>query len=454
MKQKQELNLKQKQSLRLTNQIRLFIELLPLTHLELKEKIEEALQENPALEIRNEEPDHEPSVLDLPRGEEFLEFYYDDEEEKTPPEALVPYEPEPREKIKRNFLPVFPDERERKIAEVLIDYLDPKGFLDSESLEMVVQETGESAEKIEEVRKKMMEIPPYGVGARNSFEALKVQAKVKHPEDRILQLLLEEENLGLLKKRAYEEIAQKLGCSLSELKGALEKLKTLDPFPGSHFFRGASEPIYVDINLVEENGDLKILIREEELPPLRISPFFIRILEDPSSPESLKKYARSKIKAAQWFLSAIAQRKETLRKTVEYIVEKQKEFFLKGYNPEYLKPLNLREVASAVGVHESTISRIVSSRYISTPNGTYRLKFFFPSSSGQNSRVSSARVKEILRKIIENEPKDSPYSDEDLAALLRRKGIIISRRTVAKYREELGIENAGKRKRKYRLEVL
>ncbi len=454
MKQKQELNLRQKQTLRLTNQIRLFIELLPLTHLELKEKIEEALQENPALEIRNEEPDHEPSVLDIPRGEEFLEFHYDEEEEKPPPEALVPYEPEPREEIKKNFLPIFTEERERKIAEALIDYLDPKGFLDPESLEMVIQETGESAGKIEEVRKKMMRIPPYGLGARDSFEALKVQARIKYPEDRILQSLLEEGNIYLLKKRAYEEIAQKLGCSLLDLKETLEKLKTLNPFPGGIFFRKASEPIYVDISLVEQDGDLKVVIKEDELPPLRISPFFIRILEDPSSPESLKKYARAKIKSAQWFLSAIVQRRETLRKTVEYIVEKQKEFFAKGYNPEYLKPLNLREVASAVGVHESTISRIVSSRYISTPRGTYRLKFFFPSSSGQNSRVSSAGVKEVLRKIIENEPKDSPYSDEDLAALLRRRGIIISRRTVAKYREELGIENAGKRKRKYRLEVL
>ncbi len=454
MKQKQELNLKQKQTLRLTNQIRIFIELLPLTHLELKEKIEEALQENPALEIKNEEPETEPFPVQLPKGNEFSEFYYEDEEEKPPPEALVPYEPEPREAIKKNYLPLFPDEEERKIAESLIDYIDPKGFLDDESLRMVAQETGAAPERVERIRQKIMEIPPYGIGARNSLEALRVQAKAEYPEDHLLLDLLQGENFELLKKRDYEKLAQRLGCSLGELKATLEKMKSLNPFPGSVFFRKAAEPIYVDISLVEENGDLRVEVREEDLPPLRISPFFLKILEDPSSPENLKKYAKAKIKAAQWFISAISKRRETLKKTVEYIVEKQREFFLRDYNPEYLKPLNLREVAAAVGVHESTISRIVSSRYISTPRGTYKLKFFLPSSSGQNHGVSSTRVKEIIKKLIENEPKDSPYSDEDIVLLLRRRGITISRRTVAKYREELGIENAGKRKRKYRLEVL
>ncbi len=452
MKQKNQLNLRQQQTLRLTNQIRLFLELLPLTQLELREKIEEVLEENPALELRNEEPEEETEVFSPSRGEEFSEFYYEDEEdENLPPEALVPYEPEPREVIKKTLLPHFQEE-EKPVAEALIDYLDPKGFLDEESVKIVSAELGRAPEEVEAVRKKMMKIPPYGLGARNPVEAM--LAQLPPQSSPLLRELLKEENIQLLKARKYEELAQRLECSLEELKESLEKLKGLNPFPGGHFFRRASEPVLVDIYLEEENGDLKVRVEDGELPPLRISPFYLKILEDPSAPEELRKFARQKIKSAQWFLSALSKRRETLRKTVEYIVERQREFFKKGYNPEYLKPLNLREVASAVGVHESTISRIVSSRFISTPKGTYRLKFFFPASSGQGGNISSARIKEVIRKLIENEPKDSPYSDEELMELLRKRGINISRRTVAKYRMEMGIENAGRRKRKYRLEVI
>ncbi len=451
MKNKNQLNLRHQQTLRLANQVRFFLELLPLTHLELKEKIEEALEENPALEIKNEEPEENPEILPSSQGDEFSEFYYEEDEEKLPPEALVPYEPEPREMIKKVLLPNFQEE-EKSIVEAIVDYLDPKGFLDEESSRLIARELGVSEEKVEEIRKKVMKIPPYGLGARDPIEAMQAQLSPDSPP--LVKELLNRDNLELLKARKYEELASRLGCSMQDLKEALAEVKGLNPFPGSYFFRRAAEPILVDMYLVEENGDLRVKVEDGELPPLRISPFYLKILEDPSAPEDLKKYARAKIRAAQWFLSALSKRKETLRKTAEYIVQRQRDFFKKGYNPEYLKPLNLRDVASAVGVHESTVSRIVSSRFISTPRGTYRLKFFFPAPSGKNGEVSSARIQAVIKKLIENEPKDSPYSDEELAELLKRRGINISRRTVAKYRKEMGIENAGKRKRKYSLEVL
>lgn len=457
MKQKQDLNLQQKPALKVFNEVRLYLDLLPLTYLELQEKIEEIIEQNPALEIENEAPDEEASDERLSsNGAEFFEYYYeDDEDEKDPPEALVPYVPNPREKMRKAFLPHFQDEKERAVAEVIIDYLGPKGFLDEASFQMVVQETGESPEFVEDVRRKLTELPPYGVGARNAIEALRAQLKPKGKEGSISWKILDREMLELLKKRDYEKVAEKLSCSLADLKEAIEEVQKLNPFPASKFNDQTADEVDVDIILEEDkDGELRVRIMERDLPPLRISPFYLKILENPDSSPELQKFAREKIRSARWFLNALSRRKEVLRKTVEYIVEKQREFFRKGYKPEYLKPLNLREVASAVGVHESTISRIVSTRFMATPKGTYRLKFFFPSSIGRfRGNVSSVSIKETIRKIIETEPREDPYSDEEITEILARKGIYISRRTVAKYREEMGIESVNKRKKKYRLEV-
>ncbi len=457
MKQKQDLNLQQKPALKVFNEVRLYLDLLPLTYLELREKIEEIIEQNPALEIENEAPDEEikPELFSS-SGAEFFEYYYeDDEDEKDPPEALVPYIPNPREKMRKALLPHFQDERERDVAEVIIDYLGPKGFLDEPSFHMVVQETGEPPEFVENVRKKLIGLPPYGIGARDVIEALKAQLKARGKEGSISWKLLNTEMLELMKKRDYDRVAEKLSCSLADLKEAIEEIQKLNPFPASTFNDKTADEVDVDIILEEDDdGELRVRIIERDLPPLRISPFYLKILENPDASPELQKFAKEKIRSARWFLNALSKRKEVLRKTVEYIVEKQREFFKKGYKPEYLKPLNLREVASAVGVHESTISRIVSTRFMATPKGTYRLKFFFPSSvGGFRGNISSVSIKETIKKIIETEPREDPYSDEEITEILARKGIYISRRTVAKYREEMGIESVNKRKKKYRLEV-
>ncbi|MCD6454562.1 MAG: RNA polymerase factor sigma-54 [Candidatus Aminicenantes bacterium] len=455
MKQKQNIELQQKTTLKLFNEVRLYLDLLPLTYLELSEKIEEAIEQNPALEIVNEEPDNELSLSSSSDGAEFFEHYYEnDEEENDPPEALIPYIPNAREKIRKNYLPHFTEERERKVAEAIIDYIDSKGFLDERSFSMVVEETKETSEFVEKVRQKLMLISPCGIGSSGVVEALRVQLKANGKEESLPWKLLEPEMIELLKKRDYDVVASKLGCSLSDLKNAIEEIQKLNPFPASIFNDKIAEHVDVDIILEEKDGELKVKIIEKELPPVRINPFYLKILEDPDADSDLVKFAREKVRSAQWFLNALIKRRVILRKTVEYIVNRQREFFEKGYNPQFLKPLNLKEVASAVGVHESTISRIVSTRFIATPRGTYRLKFFFPSSAGgYRGNISNASIKEMVRKIIETEPREDPYSDEEITSILARRGVYISRRTVAKYRDELGIESVNKRKKKYRLEV-
>ncbi len=456
MKQRQNLSLKQKPALNVFNEVRLYLDLLPLTSLELREKIEEVIEQNPALEIEYGEqlPREEEEVPSSWEGEEFFEFSYYDGEEKDPPEALIPYIPDQRERIRKAFLPHFQDKEERKIAEALIDYLDSKGFLDEASLALVSEETGRNGEFVEKIRKKLLSIPPFGIGAKDIVEGFKAQLRGKNKEGSLSWKILDNGILKLLEKRDYEIVAEKLCCNLKQLKEAIAEISKLNIFPASIFNERTADQIDVDIILEDNDGELKVKVIERDLPPIRINPLFLRILDNPDSPPEIVKFAREKIRIAKWFLDAISKRRETLKKTVEYIVDRQREFFEKGYKPERLKPLNLKEVASAVGVHESTISRIISTRFISTPKGTYRLKYFFPSRIGIfRGDISSVSIKERIKKLIEREPRDEPYSDEDINAMLAKKGIYISRRTVAKYREEMGIESANKREKKYRLEV-
>lgn len=457
MKQRQEQVLTQRLMLGLNQQLKLFIDMLPLNALELRERIEEEIIENPALEIDQENPE-EAVLPSEPRGEEFFEFYYerDDEEEKASPLDFVAYVPDYKENIKRSFLPSFRDEKEREIAEALIDYLDWRGYLEEDEIKAVAKEKGVSLEEVELVRRKLLRLPPCGIGSRNLSECLSVQLEVEGKTDSLeYRLVSNEKFLELLAAGELEKLAAELGVTLEKVKSLASSLSKLEPYPAQLFSPSKAPTVETDISLEITNGEVKVEFKENDIPPLRISSRFLDMLNDPTTPPELKKYAKERINAAKQFIEALKKRNNVVKAIVNFIIERQKEFFLKGFDKEYLKPLTLKEVASYVGVHESTVSRIVSSRYISTPRHTYPLKFFFNSGipSYFGSQISRESIKERIRKLIEKEPKENPYSDEEIVEMLRKQNINISRRTVAKYRSEMGIENANRRKKKYKMGV-
>ncbi|TCO61769.1 RNA polymerase sigma-54 factor [Caldanaerobacter subterraneus] len=233
--------------------------------------------------------------------------------------------------------------------------------------------------------------------------------------------------------------------SAKEVQKAVDAIKKLNPKPGSVFAPEAEGYIVPDVEVIKRDGEYLVLVNDSNIPRLRINSYYYSILE--SSDEEAKKYITSKLQSAMWLIKSIESRKETLYKVVKTIVDLQKEFLDKGIN--YLKPLTQKQVADILGIHESTVSRAINGKYVQTPRGTFELKFFFQSGlpSKNGKEFSAETVKNLIKKLIEEEDPANPLSDQKIAEILREKNINISRRTVAKYREECNIPSTLKRKR-------
>lgn len=254
--------------------------------------------------------------------------------------------------------------------------------------------------------------------------------------------------LRLLEKRDYEQLAKELNLSLSKLKNYLNIIKHLNPTPGTKFLQRSSDYITPDVFIEKDEKGFKVYLNNEGIPKLRINPFYRKLLlnKEKISP-SLNKYLEEKLKSALWFLKSLDHRNSTLYKVVKYIVEKQKDFLEKGIN--WIKPLTLAEVAEAINVHESTVSRVVSNKYILTPQGLLPLKFFFQKgiTDFSGEEIPSEKIKEKIHSLIENEDPNNPLSDTEIVNILIKHGIKLARRTVAKYRQQLKIPPSYIRKR-------
>ena len=244
-----------------------------------------------------------------------------------------------------------------------------------------------------------------------------------------------------------------MGLSLGEVKPHIEVIKNLDPAPGRKYSREKTCYVTPDIIVTKEGDELRINLNDEGLPRLRVNTFYKKLLTQASkeNPEAYQ-YLKDKMKKAFWFLRSLDQRDRTIFKVARYIVDKQKNFIEKGM--EYIKPLTLIELAQEIGVHESTVGRVVANKYIMTPRGVFSLKYFFHKAlSGDfGEEISSLRVKERIKKLVENEDRKNPLSDIEIENILARENFRIARRTVAKYRKQLKIPPSHLRKRKYWVE--
>ena len=339
-------------------------------------------------------------------------------------------------------------EEQKRIGEYIIGNLNEDGYL-IVSIDELVKMTGHSKEEIEEVLGVIQNFDPVGVAARDTRECLLLQARFHKLGNTIVEKIISEHLQNLSNKR-YDLIAKNLKISVDEVLKAVKIISGFDPKPGRRYSDEQTIYIVPDIYIVKVGDDFEIILNEDGLPKLRINPFYRDLISQKDSvDEKTREYIQDKLKSAMWLIKSIHQRQRTIYRVTESILKFQREFFENGI--AYLKPLVLRDVAEDVQMHESTISRVTSNKYVHTPQGIFELKFFFNSAVDgfDGKAVSSETVKEKIREIIRSENKKRPFSDQEIVEILKKHNINIARRTVTKYREALGILPSRKRREIY-----
>jgi RNA polymerase sigma-54 factor len=349
-------------------------------------------------------------------------------------------------------------EEERRFAELVIGNLDERGYLDLAGMERddgtkipdltiedLSQEAGLDPEDAPEVLRLIQQFDPVGVASRDLRECLRIQAELVGFDE--LELSIIDRHLHNLEKHNYQAIARDLKVPLEEIYEACKEIQKLESRPARNFTDADDRTISItpDVYVVKDGDKFVVLDNDRGVQRLYINESLTkRLLQDPNA----KEFVGEKLRNAQWLIRAIEQRRKTIIRVTEAIVERQREFFEKGV--AFLKPMILRDIAEAVGMHESTISRVTTNKYVHTPQGLFELKYFFNSSIRRVAEedIASESVKQAIKKIIEEEDKQNPLSDQAIVELLEKKeGIQIARRTVAKYREMLGILASSKRKK-------
>jgi len=489
----QRLSLKLSQKLVMTQSLQQAIKLLQMSRLELQDTIQAELLENPCLEDARDSLDGEDVSPEQEREKEKDKNDEDlgpataESQDNTSEEAfenkldeidmeayfqdyLGDYQPrQEREVVDQSELPSFENvltrsqtlhehleeqlgllplnERGYEIGTDIIGNINEAGRLDI-TLEEIAADGPWSLEEVTAVWEQVREFSPRGVGARNLRECLEIQIAYSEWAGTDVETMLLD-HFDLLQKQKYKELMNLFDIDKDTLKEYMEAIKTFDPEPGRAFAPLPPQYIQPDVYILKVNDDYVIQLNDEGTARLRVSPSYPRMLEEAKhSDKDTRTFIKDKFKSAMWLIKSLDQRNRTIYKVAESLVRHQRDFFDRGV--EYMKPLVLREVADDIGMHESTVSRVVNNKYVHTPRGVFELKYFFRSglSSAYGEDVSSLAVKEKIRKLCSEESPSKPYSDATIVKILTREGIQIARRTVAKYREELGILSSSKRRKK------
>ena len=454
------------------------MKMLQLPTLELEQRIKEEMEENPALdegeEIEEEKIISQEDHISHEQREDFnFQDYVNDEtpyyktqannfskdqEEKQTPLALGDSF---RERLLTQLGLKIKNERQKTIAEQLVGNLDESGYLRRELFNIVddlafSQNITTTEEELEKALKEVQELEPAGVGARDLKECLLIQLnkKPKTIAIKTAEVILEKCFDAFIKKH-YNKISKKLDIDSEAIKSAIAEIVKLNPKPGNSLIETSKsvQHIIPDFIVTENDGELNIELNQRNAPSLKVSKEYVEMIKGFEASQKTERdkeailFVKQKVDSAKWFIDAIKQRQNTLLITMQAILKFQKMFFLSGDETQ-LKPMILKDIAEIVDMDISTISRVANSKHVSTPYGTFLLKFFFSESLSTDSgeEVSTREVKTILKEAIEAENKTKPLTDEKLASLLKEKGYLIARRTVAKYREQLHIPVARLRK--------
>jgi RNA polymerase sigma-54 factor len=467
IQQKLGLSTRLSQRLILTPSLQQAIKLLPLTTLELAEVLEQEVMENPLLE---EVPQEQPSAEEIAQEEakqeredplkeidveKFFEDYLDDGDHRRTRSAEVPElppientlteQPDLYDHLLWQLHMSVSDELLLEIGDAIIQNLDEDGLLRA-SAEEIANLGPYPLEEVEKALGIVQRLDPAGVAARDLTECLRLQLKNLGLEGSPTDVMVRD-YMKQLQSHQYPEIGRQMGLTPDEVSHHLEIIKRLDPKPGLKYSPDKSTYIIPDVFVVKEGDDYKIILNDDGLPKLRISPTYRRMLDvkDVGSEET-RNYVKEKLRSALWLLKSVDQRQRTIYKVSESIIRHQRGFLDHGI--AHLRPLVLRDVATDIGMHESTVSRVVANKYMHTPRGVFELRFFFHSgiTSNMGEAISSVTIKDKIRKMIEAEDPYRPLSDSRIAELLGSDGLPLARRTVAKYREELRIPPSNLRK--------
>jgi RNA polymerase sigma-54 factor len=474
MEMKFNLELRQKQVLVMTPKLQQALKLLQMPAIELQQMLKQEIIENPLLEEIDElEEVREDEASEEPRTEAETDKGGDEE---SPEEERVDWDEYFRngfeigyglgEETQEEFFEKVPvakrsftdqlisqlriataDEETIAIGDYLIGSLDESGYLTCE-LEEAAGTFGVPVEKIAAVLKIIQTFDPPGVGARNLQESLLIQLESRGMQDSLAAKIIRD-HFEDFKHKKYLEISKKLRISIQEVQNQVKVISTLDPKPGLQIM--SEEPRYVIPDLIVDliEGKYVVYLNDRNIPRLRVSQAYQDELlkEVKDGNRETREFIQSRMKSAKWLIQTIEQRRKTMVKVMECIADKQKEFFEKG--TAFLRPLTLQQVASEINMHESTVSRVTTNKYVQTPRGVFELKFFFSSSLGtkDGGEISAKSAKDKIRRIIEKEEVNNPLSDQKIADILKKEGLNIARRTVAKYREQLNILPARMRKK-------
>jgi RNA polymerase sigma-54 factor len=335
---------------------------------------------------------------------------------------------------------------DRKTAELIIGNIDDNGFLQITPEEMALN-TGIPQEEFEHMLTLIQSFYPPGVGARDLCECLLIQLK-REGRQASLEYKIISEHMQDLGKRRFPEIARRMGISVEQVQKCANSIARLDPRPGAIFAQAPQNYVLPDVTVEKVNGTYQVILNGEQIPHLRISNTYKDIMAQDGKGSDVKDYIRDKIRSGKFLIKSIHQRQQTISNIAHQIVSRQREFFDKGSS--HLKPMTMVQIADAVGVHETTVSRAISGKYMATPQGVFDMKYFFTpgyqTSSGES--MSNTSVKGVILDLVKNEGGDAPLSDKEIVEILSKRGIPIARRTVAKYRTELNILPSNMR-RKY-----
>jgi RNA polymerase sigma-54 factor len=463
----QKLHARLVQKLILTPSLQQAIKLLPMSTLELAELLNQEMVENPMLE---EVPTEDTPVQEAPTAEAekpkeqetwddadyeyFFGEYLDEGYRPRQPQEVKELPPIENTLSSKSSLADHlmwqlnlqtADETLKDVGAAIIGNIDEDGYLVA-SVNEIAALGDWDATVVEKALEHIQGFDPVGVGARDLQECLLLQIRHLGLANTPTEALVRD-HLRLLQNHRIPELAKHLNLEPEEVKTHIELIKHLDPKPGSRYSPAESQYVIPDVYVVKTEDGYRAQLNEDGLPQLRISPVYRRLLDKGGeASDETRAYVKDKFRSALWLLKSVDQRQKTILKVATSIINFQRGFLDHGV--EHLRPLVLRDVAGDIGMHESTVSRVVNNKYMHTPQGVYEMKFFFHSgiNSSYGESVSSVTIKQRIKKIIEAEDQRRPYSDSKIMSILQREGLVLARRTIAKYREELKIPTSNQRK--------
>jgi len=477
----QKLHLRLSQKLIMTPSLQQAIKLLQLSKLELQEVLNQELLENPLLEesaeevkaeetqaeetkTENEAAAEPPPVETKPEEkdsfdeidydayfQDYIEYGYNprgmgEEHEEFPIENTLTRPPNLADHLTWQLSMSDASPRTKEIAQFIIGNIDEDGYLRA-SNEEIMASGGYAAEEAEVAVQAVQSLDPIGVGARDLRECLLLQLRFLELDTPLVEIIIRDHWEEFM-QRKFVPLAKTLGIDLKTLEGVVELIKHLDPKPGRKYSNERAIYVEPDVHVHKVGDEYVIVLNEDGMPKLRINSGYRSMLNSMDSKQDGEtvNYIKDKIRSAVWLIKSLDQRQRTIYKVAESIVKHQREFLEKGI--DYLRPLVLRDVADDIQMHESTVSRVVSNKYMHTPRGLFLMKYFFHSGidSDTGEDISSLTVKKKIQSFIENEDPRKPLSDSKIMKILNDEGINIARRTVAKYRDELNIPSSTDRK--------